>query len=282
MSTDNCCIVWRGRVYAGPALKTDGTGYDGQCSTGIVLPANYVQLPAQQALGNVSQLDVQTELSSSSVNDYTNDGNGCSGEWVNARNLSFTLHCFGKSNFERAFGTDGADRSETQVNEQVFTACAQNLCAGELIPLPQAPVNKLKPYTVQALDTQTLATINLVEGVDYVMTVAGPRMMRDRALTDRQVLRASYFSSGTVEHESTDAKLPPVSLVFEGESLLKDSCGKPLSVMAIFYRVQLQRPAQFSLIHTELFNQPMTGKIESVKIGSKRLAYKIFPAIASV
>jgi hypothetical protein len=276
---DNCCIIWRGRVYAGPALTSEGTGYEGQCLSSVVSAGAFGTLPAQQALGNVSELNLQLDIGQSSVNDYTNSENACSGEWINSRSMSFVLHCFGKSNFERAFGTIAAERSELQVTNQVISACAQNICAGDLVPLPSAPVDKGKAFALELFDTQTTAVVALVEGVDYVMTVAGPRFMRDRALNDRQVLRASYYSAATVEHESTDLALPPVSLIFEGESLINDNCGKPLSVMAIFYRVRLQRPQQASFIHTELFNQPMTGRLETVNVGGKRLAYKIFPSV---
>ena len=281
---EQCCILLRGSVYIGPALTADGLAFDGQCtpSGGIALPNGFVKLPAAKALGNVSQLDMLQDVQRLNTADNTGKGNACTGEIVRGRSLAFVMHCFGQNNFEKAFNTVSAERSSYQVLNEVVSSCGAMLCKGDLLPFAGAPLDLGKPVSLSMYDQQTTSSVALVEGVDYVLSVAGVEFLKDRNLTSRQVLRASYYSVATVEHESTERSLPAVSLIFEGETQERDCNGNPISALAIFYRVKINAPSGFGLIHTDgFFKQPMTADLEWVKLGRKRLMYKIFPKIVA-
>lgn len=281
-TTESCCKFWRGDVSIGSAISEDGSAFENECtpSGGIVLPNGFVKLAKSQSLGGVSSFDLTQDVQRFSIADNSNKRNACSKEIVKGRNISFTLDCFAKSNFEKAFNTKSATRQGQFVSKESVSLCGESFCAGDIAPFAGAPVDLGKPLVLSLFDQQTNASVALIENVDYIRDIAGIEFIKSRVLSSRQVVRANYYTATTVEHESTEQSIKPVSIIFQGDTGNNDCKGNPVKVYAVFFRVLLNMPSGFALLDTEkLFSQLMTGELQHVNINGKRLQYKFFPYV---
>jgi hypothetical protein len=273
-----CCPLFlRGSLYAGPALRADGSGISEGCSFTANNPFGF---PTSSPLGNVSSFNFEPQTTRLNTKDYTGIGEDCSSEIVENVNVSFTLLCMDGENFNRAFNTKSITRAGVGYLLEQISGCGVYIGKDFLVPVTNGPIDLSKSFVLQAYNQVTQGITTLVEGVDYERSTIGVIALKPIQLTGQQVLRASYNSQTTIQSDSTESASCPVSIWYDGKMRASDSCSKELAVTAYFPRVKLDMSDSFELLQKDgSFEKTMTGRLMFAKVQGKRIRYRIWPKV---
>lgn len=252
MSSSDCCLLLRGKVFSSTATDAQSWGYN----YGLCWGQSCADNTPGRFIGNVSQLNINIDYElkqNLNLNGSIYEAD-CSACLINGVEFSMVMKCFSDENLtESLMGSYSQTTVDTTPVTDHFALPSDDVpfVCGTLIPFNKPGVD---PASVTVVRTDTNAP--LVEGVDYEVDGCGIEMKSTFLFPPGVGLMLSYtYKDGFRSIEPLTQECKDVRLTFKGKNATN---GEEMLVQ--FHRVKLSPASTLQLINdTEFPELELTG-----------------------
>lgn len=239
MADKDCCRLLRGDIYMGPPMLVNGKGYNVGVGWGDewgvawggfdqpMQPTGMAAAPASRFVGNSNLswtpnfIDVPDPVRYSlSINE------GCATKILQSIAVTLTAYCHNAENHRIEFGGNSSVSVSPDVvqDELVYPFFGSMIAANTLIPFAKAPLDSTQEVVVYKKNMDSGVVSELVHGVDYEFSIFGIKTTKIVALSDNEIIYASYSSlSGEVMDGYNDCPID-CSLTIEAQNVANKEC----------------------------------------------------------
>ncbi|MGV0954580.1 MAG: hypothetical protein ACOYBR_09735 [Fluviibacter sp.] len=202
-------------------------------------------------------MTITPALSTYEVVDYTGEGGpACAGADLTGIGVRINLLCHGSDNLALAlFGGACRTGDAVAVVNELLPIRGTTLRAGDSIFFGSPMVDQVAPISVQ-VDAPSGAS-TWIEGVDFVRTYVGARMLRDKSIDALSSVRVGYTTlAGAEQVEAMTRTATEVGVVFEGINKFDNS-----PVVAQLYRLRINASDGINLINDQPGELNVSGSL---------------------